>query len=85
MEIRKIRINADLRNHKKGEIIEVEECRTPHKEYIYWKRRLKEAEIDNCCEIYNDTKVKGNQITQKCDTIKEENKKQENRQENRTA
>ena len=48
----KIKLNADLRGHQKGEIIEVDE-----KDYnakIYWQRRLQDAKIDNCCEIFEE-------------------------------
>ena len=54
----KIKLNADLRGHQKGEIIEVDE-----KDYnakIYWQRRLQDAKIDNCCEIFEEKETKKN-------------------------
>lgn len=50
----KIKLNADLRGYKKGEVVIVEE--TNYEDVIYWQRRLQEAEIDKCCELLKDAK-----------------------------
>lgn len=47
-QIVKIEILKPLRNHKKGEIIEVD-LLTPNGEY--WRRRLEDAKTDECCIV----------------------------------
>ena len=46
----KIKLNADLAQYKKGEIIEIEDKNGMPVE-SYWRNRLKESEIDNCITI----------------------------------
>jgi hypothetical protein len=55
----KIKLNADLRGHKRGEVIEI----TPfmsNEEKVYWQRRIYDAKYDKCCEIVTTTKEKPN-------------------------
>lgn len=44
----KIKLNCDLKNHKKGHII------TINLYDIYWRNRLRDAKIDNCIEIVKE-------------------------------
>lgn len=46
----KIRINKGFASHKKGDIITVDTDSNGTPVDRYWRRRLKDAEIDNCCE-----------------------------------
>lgn len=46
----KIRLNVDLNSYKKGQVIDVNsENGIPTD--IYWRKRLREAKIDNCIEV----------------------------------
>lgn len=55
----KLKINIDFpsRNLKKGSIIQllVDENNIPLD--LYWRRRLKDSEIDNCVEIVGNKKT----------------------------
>jgi hypothetical protein len=45
-----LKLNADLRGHKKGEVIKLE-ARGRMPIDVYWKRRIRDARIDNCVEL----------------------------------
>lgn len=49
-----IKINMFLPGYITGDIIKVEDdgADPPQPKDLYWVRRLKDAEIDNCCEIF---------------------------------
>lgn len=53
----RIKINTDaFPPHKKGDIIEIEDNQgIPLKQF--WRRRLRDAYIDGCCEVVKDTVV----------------------------
>jgi len=46
----KIKINKPLKNYRAGQVIEI------NPSDIYWVRRLKDAEIDNCIEVVIEEK-----------------------------
>jgi len=45
-----IKILKPLKNHKAGDIVEIDMSTV---EGYYWERRLADAKEDNCCEIYS--------------------------------
>lgn len=47
----RLKLNFDLRGHKKGDIIDVQDKKGVPVD-PYWRKRLKESEIDGCVEIY---------------------------------
>lgn len=54
----KLELNADMRGHRKGSIIEVQ---TDHKQVPldpYWRARLKDAEIDNSVKVIKPSRKK---------------------------
>jgi len=53
----KIKLNADLKGHKKGQTIVIEDVRGVPKD-LYWRKRLRDSEIDNCFEIIGNKKDK---------------------------
>lgn len=57
-ETKEIRFNADLGQYRKGQVVKisVDEHGTPRDRYI--RRRLKDAEIDNCVEFVETKKSK---------------------------
>ena len=54
----KIKINKPLKNYKVGDIINIEVDANSIPTDIYWRRRLKDAEIDNCIEFFKESKPK---------------------------
>lgn len=44
----KIKVNKDLGLFKAGDVVRLVKIDQ------YWRRRLKDAETDNCCELVND-------------------------------
>lgn len=55
-----LKLNADLKGKKAGSIVTVEIDRDKVIIDPYWRRRLKDAEIDNCVEIVKiENKEKG--------------------------
>lgn len=48
-DIKTIKVNKPLRNHKAGEVINVDFDN--YADRVYWKRRLEDAKIDECCEL----------------------------------
>ena len=53
----KLKLNCDLNGHKKGTIIKVNDNNGIPLD-SFWRRRLKDAEIDNCVEIVEVSKPK---------------------------
>jgi len=47
----KIKINKDFAQYKQGDILTVESDSENTPKDIYWRNRLKDAKIDNCCEV----------------------------------
>lgn len=47
---RKLKINIANRNHKEGEIINVRVDKKGTPLSSYWRRRLRDADMDNCVE-----------------------------------
>ena len=55
-----LKLNADLKGKKAGSIVTIEIDRDKVIIDPYWRRRLKDAEIDNCVEIVKiENKEKG--------------------------
>lgn len=53
-DIKKIKVNKPLKNYQAGEVVEVNFDN--YAEKTYWKRRLEDAKIDQCCELVKTTK-----------------------------
>jgi hypothetical protein len=53
----KIKINKPLINYKIGQIIDIKTDNSKIPLSLYWRRRLKDAEIDNCIEIVEERKI----------------------------
>ncbi len=51
----KIKIKANLGRHKKGDLVKVEE-RGGVPADPFWRKRLRDAETDGCCEIVQPRK-----------------------------
>ena len=49
--IAKIKVNKQFGDHKPGTIVDVDCDETGIPLNHIWRRRLKDAETDNCCEI----------------------------------
>lgn len=49
----KLKLNHSMLWHKKGDIIEVKEIDGQPSD-LYWRRRIKDAKIDNCVEIVSE-------------------------------
>lgn len=47
----KIKLNRIMGTLRKGLIVNVESDKNGNPIDVFWRRRLKDAEIDNCCEI----------------------------------
>lgn len=54
--IAKIKVNKQFGDHKPGTIIDVDCDENEIPLNHIWRRRLKDAEIDNCCEIVKPKK-----------------------------
>jgi hypothetical protein len=50
----KIKVNKPLLNHRVGEIVDIEVNQHDVPTSIYWRRRLRDAQIDRCIEIVRD-------------------------------
>ena len=53
----KIKINKPFLNFAKGRILEIESDNEGTPVDVFWRRRLKDAKQDNCCEIVPVEKV----------------------------
>lgn len=51
-----LKLNVALRGHRAGEIIRLRTDNNGIMLDTYWRRRLKDAEIDGCVEIMNTPK-----------------------------
>lgn len=49
----KLKLNANLRGNKSGDVIDVDDVNGVPTE-IFWRRRLRDSAIDNCCEVVTD-------------------------------
>ncbi len=54
----KILIKNPMLNHKANDVIIVDADENGTPLDYFWRRRLSEAKIDNCCEIINSTPKK---------------------------
>ena len=60
----KIKLNVDLGGYKKGQVINIDLNKS-----MYWRRRIKDSEIDNCVTIITK-KEKKQKIKPKEEEIK---------------
>lgn len=51
----KIKVNMNLGDHNKGDIVKVE-ARDGVPTSPFWRKRLRDAKIDGCCEIVQPRK-----------------------------
>ena len=58
----KIKINRDFSGHKVGDVIDVSSTNGVPNE-IFWRRRLRDASIDDCCEAVKETVSLTNKTT----------------------
>lgn len=54
----KIKINKSFGGYKIGDIVNVEDDGKGSPTSAYWRRRLKDSELDDCCEILKPEKKK---------------------------
>ncbi len=61
----KVKINGTIVGYSVGQVISIvaDDNETPFDEF--WRRRLKDAEIDNCCEIVKPKSVTRNKTIKK--------------------
>jgi hypothetical protein len=52
----KLKLNIDLKGHKKGDVVRIKDIDGVPVE-PYWRKRLKDAQIDNCVELYTEEKT----------------------------
>ena len=53
MKVIEIKLNRSLRGQQAGAIVRIPTNRDGLPKDRYWRDRLKDAEIDGCCEIVN--------------------------------
>lgn len=58
MKIIQIKINRDLGKHKKGTQLKIEVDKNGIPLDQYWRNRLSDSKIDNCCELIEKTPPK---------------------------
>jgi len=68
-KIMKVKINKPIFGHKVGQIIDIKTTGNNIPISIYWRRRLQDAETDNCIEIIKEKPQK------KCELSKSEAKR----------
>lgn len=51
MKIIQLKLNADIRDHNKGEVLMLEAHKDGQPKDDFWRARLKDSALDNCCEI----------------------------------
>ena len=54
----RIQVNKPLPGYTAGQIVKVEACSAGIPLDMHWRRRLKDSEIDGCCEIVADESEK---------------------------
>jgi len=47
----KLKLNVKIGEHKKGEVLTLDAHRDGLPMDSFWRARLKDSELDNCCEI----------------------------------
>lgn len=52
----KIQVNHGLADYDDGEIVEVEAMETGEPAELFWRRRLRDAKVDGCCEVVQEPK-----------------------------
>lgn len=53
---KKLKLNCAFRGHKAGSIINIEVSDDGTPKDSFWRRRLKDAKIDNCVEFVDEKK-----------------------------
>jgi hypothetical protein len=51
-----IKCNANLGKYKKGSVVQVATSESGSPVERFWRNRIRDAEIDNCCEIVEEKK-----------------------------
>lgn len=52
----KIQVNHGFADYDDGEIVEVEAHETGEPVELFWRRRLRDAKTDRCCEVVQESK-----------------------------
>ena len=52
----KLKLNVDIGYHKKGEVLSISADKKGIPFDRYWRARLKDSALDNCCEIVKNKK-----------------------------
>lgn len=52
----KLKLNRDIKDHKKGEVLTLLAHKDSQPLDRYWRARLKDSILDNCCEIVKNKK-----------------------------
>lgn len=61
MKNRKLKINSDfISGHIKGEIVEIQVDSIGVPINPFWRKRLKDAQVDQCCELVEEKAKKPN-------------------------
>lgn len=58
----KLKLNFDLNGYKAGEIIDIKDKNGIPTDK-YWRKRLRDAVIDNCVEVMTDKKSKKKEVS----------------------
>ena len=58
MIVKKLQINANLKPHKKGDVISIQCSDTGIPLERYWRSRIKDSAIDKCVEFVDDKPAK---------------------------
>jgi len=53
-----IRVNKSLGQYEAGSVVRIEALPNGQPKSSYWRRRLKDAQIDSCCEICSDPRAR---------------------------
>lgn len=56
MKHMKLKLNRDISGHKKGTVLTIKADKKGLPLDRYWRARLKDSELDNCCEIVKNKK-----------------------------
>lgn len=53
-----IKVNKALGQYEAGSVVRIEALANGQPKSSYWRRRLKDAKLDNCCEICTDPRAR---------------------------
>jgi len=56
----KIKLKKDIAGHKAGEVIKLETSKNSTVLSSFWRRRIKDSEIDGCVQVIGQTKKQSN-------------------------